>query len=39
LPVGVQVVAPFLRDRDAVRVAGLIAAAVGGGYEVPPGFA
>jgi amidase len=39
LPVGVQVVAPFLRDRDALRVAGLIAAAVGGGYEVPPGFA
>jgi amidase len=38
LPVGVQVVAPFLHDRDAVNVAGLIADVVGG-YEPPPGFA
>jgi amidase len=37
LPVGLQVVAPYLRDRDAVRVAGLIAA-VSGGYTPPPGF-
>jgi amidase len=38
LPVGIQVVAPFLHDRDAIRAAGLIAEAVGGGYERPPGF-
>jgi amidase len=37
LPVGMQVVAPYLHDRDAVRVAGLAAHAVGG-YERPPGF-
>jgi hypothetical protein len=36
--VGIQVVAPFLHDRDAIRAAGLIAEAVGGGYERPPGF-
>jgi amidase len=36
LPVGLQVVTPYLRDRDAVRTAGLIAEAAGG-YEVPPG--
>ena len=39
LPVGVQVVAPYLRDRDAIRAAGLIAEAVdGAGYQTPPGF-
>jgi amidase len=39
LPVGVQVVAPYLHDRTAVRVAGLIAETVdGAGYRVPPGF-
>jgi amidase len=39
LPVGVQVVAPYLHDRAAVRVAGLIAETVdGAGYRVPPGF-
>jgi amidase len=38
LPVGVQVVAPFLRDRDAIFIAGQIAQ-VAGGYEVPPGLA
>jgi amidase len=38
LPVGVQVVAPFLRDRDAIHVAGLLAE-LAGGYEPPPGFA
>jgi len=37
LPVGLQVVAPYLRDRDAVRAAGLIAT-VSGGYTPPPGF-
>ena len=37
LPVGVQVVAPFLRDREAVQVAGALAALTGG-YEPPPGF-
>ena len=37
LPVGMQVVAPYLRDRDAVRAAGLIAD-IAGGYEAPPGF-
>lgn len=37
LPVGVQVVAPFLRDRDATRAAELISD-VTGVYEVPPGF-
>jgi amidase len=36
LPVGVQVVTPFLHDRTAVALAGLIAD-VAGGYEVPPG--
>jgi len=37
LPVGIQVVTPYLRDRDAIQVAGLFAA-VAGGYEPPPGF-
>jgi amidase len=37
LPVGVQVVAPYLCDRDAVHAAGLVAE-VTGGYSVPPGF-
>jgi amidase len=37
LPVGVQVVAPFLRDRDAIRVAGLLAE-LAAGYEPPPGY-
>jgi amidase len=37
LPVGVQVVAPFLHDRRAVRVAQLISEVVGG-YEPPPGY-
>ncbi|MEY2452218.1 MAG: amidase [Acidimicrobiaceae bacterium] len=36
LPVGVQVVTPYLHDRSAVRLAGLIAEASGGGYEPPP---
>jgi amidase len=37
LPVGMQVIAPYLQDRRAVRVAAL-ASEVVGGYEVPPGF-
>jgi len=37
LPVGVQVVTPFLRDRDAIALAGHVADLVGG-YDVPPGF-
>jgi amidase len=36
LPVGVQVVTPYLQDRTAVRLAELIAEASGGGYEPPP---
>jgi amidase len=36
LPVGLQVVAPFLRDRDAVHVAGLLGD-LAGGYQPPPG--
>ena len=39
LPVGVQVVAPYLHDRTAVRVAGLVTETVdGAGYRVPRGF-
>jgi amidase len=38
LPVGVQVVTPYLHDRSAIRLAGLIAEAAGGGYRTPPGF-
>jgi amidase len=37
LPVGVQVVAPYLRDREAIRLAGILAEVSGGGYHVPPG--
>ena len=37
LPVGVQVVAPFLHDRSAVHMARLIGK-VRGGYQIPPGF-
>jgi amidase len=36
LPVGVQVVAPYLHDFRAIAASGLIAQLVGGGYEVPP---
>jgi amidase len=36
LPVGVQVVTPYLRDRDAIALAGHLADLVGG-YDVPPG--
>jgi amidase len=37
LPVGMQIVAPYLRDRDAVRAATLVAQLTGG-YQPPPGF-
>jgi amidase len=36
LPVGMQVITPFLQDRRAVALAGLIGE-VAGGYERPPG--
>ena len=35
LPVGIQVVAPWFRDRTAVAVAGALAE-ITGGYQVPP---
>jgi amidase len=38
LPVGVQVVTSFLRDREAIRLAGMLAEVSGGGYQVPTGF-
>jgi len=37
LPVGMQVIAPYLHDRRAIRVADLVSEVVGG-YDVPPGF-
>ncbi|MBV9164453.1 MAG: amidase [Pseudonocardiales bacterium] len=37
LPGGMQVVAPFLRDRSAIQIAGLIAELTGG-YQSPEGF-
>jgi amidase len=37
LPVGVQIVTPYLHDRDAIALAGQLAA-LAGGYETPPGF-
>ena len=39
LPVGMQVVAPYLHDRRAIAVGGLLAEActdLGGGFRVPP---
>jgi amidase len=36
LPVGIHVVAPYLQDRTAISIAGLLAE-VAGGYEPPPG--
>ncbi len=38
LPVGIQVVAAYLRDREAVKLAGIVAEVSGGGYTPPPGF-
>jgi amidase len=37
LPVGVQIVAPYLEDRSAIDVAGRIAEVVGG-FQSPPGY-
>ncbi len=37
LPVGMQIIAPYLHDRRAIRFAELLAEVVGG-FEVPPGF-
>ena len=37
LPVGMQIVAPYLHDRRAVRAAQLVEAVLGG-YRPPPGF-
>ena len=37
LPVGTQIIAPYLQDRRAIRVAQLVSEVVGG-YDVPPGF-
>jgi amidase len=36
LPVGVQVVAPYLRDLDAISLGRILADAAGGGYIPPP---
>jgi amidase len=38
LPVGIQIVAPYLEDRTAIRFAALLADAIGG-FVAPPGFA
>jgi amidase len=38
LPVGMQIVCPYLRDREAIRLAALITDVVGTGYQRPPGF-
>jgi Asp-tRNA(Asn)/Glu-tRNA(Gln) amidotransferase A subunit family amidase len=38
LPVGIQVVTAYLRDREAVKLAGIVADVSGGGYTPPPGF-
>jgi amidase len=37
LPVGVQIVAPYLEDRTAIDVAARIAE-VTGGFQPPPGY-
>ncbi len=37
LPVGMQIVAPLLRDRDAIAVARILSD-INGGYTPPPGF-
>lgn len=38
LPVGIQIAAPYLEDRTAIRFAELLAGVIGG-YQIPPGFA
>ncbi|HET9728076.1 MAG TPA: amidase family protein, partial [Acidimicrobiia bacterium] len=37
LPVGIQIVSPYLYERQSIRIAQLIQPIVGG-YETPPGF-
>lgn len=37
LPVGIQIAAPYLEDRTAIRFAALLAEAIGG-FAAPPGF-
>jgi amidase len=37
LPVGIQVVSAYLRDREAIQLAGIVSEVSGGGYRVPPG--
>jgi amidase len=37
LPVGLQIVGPYLEDRTPIRLAGLIAQATGG-FVAPPGY-
>ncbi len=38
LPVGIQIAAPYLEDRTAIRFAELLAREIGG-YQIPPGCA
>ena len=38
LPVGIQVVSPMYRDREAIQLAGILGDLSAGGYQVPPGF-
>jgi amidase len=38
LPVGVQVVSPYLRDREAIHLARILSEVSGGGYQAPPGY-
>ena len=38
LPVGVQVIGPFLSDRRLLRIAGLLDEMAGAGFTPPPGF-
>ncbi len=38
VPTGVQVVTAYLRDREAIHLASLVAECSGGGYAVPKGF-
>lgn len=37
LPVGMQIVAPYLEDRSAIHFAGLVEETLGG-FAPPPGF-
>jgi len=37
LPVGIQIVAPYLEDRTSIHIAALMSDVVGG-YKPPPGF-